>query len=95
MATLQGVTGTVSNSGQITSNGNFTCQYNDDGLYEVGYSAGLTNPVPVISLVGNSNPKSYTLETSTDGFSLQVWKLESSGWKKSKCAFDFIVAQIA
>ena len=94
MSSLQGVTGSVTREGMITSNGNFTCQHDDKGPYEIGYSSGLTNPVPLVSLTANNPEKTYTLQASADGFSLQVWKRVDGELQEATAAFDFIVAQI-
>lgn len=94
MATIQGVVGSVTKDGAITSNGNFTCQHDDGGPYAIGYSSGLSNPVPVISLVNNAPGKSYKLATSSSGFTIQVYKLNNGNWKESNSGFDFVVGQI-
>ena len=72
----------MTKDGFITSNANFTCQHDDKGPYNVGYgSSGITNPVPVVSLTVSNASKSYTLDTSSDGFSLQVWKENDGSWQ--------------
>ncbi len=87
---LNGYCGTVTQDGQITSNGNFSCQYTG-AEYTIDYNGNVTNPVPVVSLTGQQPGMTYVLNTYSGGFKLYIY---ASNGAPTASSFDFIVAEI-
>ncbi|MFT5891892.1 MAG: hypothetical protein ACI9Y7_001999 [Dokdonia sp.] len=87
---LSGYCGTVTQDGQITSNGNFSCQYTG-AEYTIDYNGNVTNPVPVVSLTGQQPGMTYVLNAYSGGFKLYIY---TSAIVPIASSFDFIVGEI-
>ena len=87
--------GNVQANGQITSNGNFSCQY-DPGQqkYTIDYNGHTTNPVPVVSPTLMSPGLSYMLYPYSGGFTMQVFRTENGVYTPVQSGFNFIVGEI-
>ena len=84
--------GTVTQDGQITSNGNFSShQQSSVGQYYIDYNGGVTNPVPVVSLTGPNPGMTFVLNAFSGGFRLYVYDHNLAPIQSS---FDFIVGEI-
>lgn len=95
MSQLNGKCGTVTSSGQITSNGNFTCRWDGgNNTYNIEYAGAVTHPVPVVSLTGMDPTLTYMLNAYTGGFSLYVFKDVNGTPTPTQSSFNFIVAEI-
>lgn len=91
---LNGKCGTVSASGQIVSNGNFSCTYTNTNTYTVSYNGNVNNPVPVVSLVNQNPTAMYVLNAYSGGFTLYVY-IDNGGTPTPAASnFNFIVAEI-
>lgn len=89
---LNGYCGTVTQDSKITSNGNFSSpQQSSTGQYYVDYNGGVTNPVPVVSLTGQTPGMTCVLNAFSGGFRLYVY---DSNLKPIPSSFDFIVGEI-
>ena len=85
--------GTVTADGKITSNGNFSSQaQSNTGQYYVDYNGQVTNPVPVVSLTGQTPGMTFVLNAFSGGFRLYVY---DSNLVPIDSSFDFIVGEIA
>lgn len=88
---INGYSGWVNSDGLITSNGNFTCQFDQDSMtYSVNYQGHISNAIPVISLTGNTDSVCYDLETTSGGFSVTAY----ADGTKVEAAFNFIVTAL-
>lgn len=88
--------GTVTTSGQITSNNNFSCQY-DSGQqkYTIDYNGHVTNPVVVVSLtLQGAIGLTYMLYSYTGGFTMQVFQDVSGTQTPIASSFNFIVSEL-
>lgn len=84
--------GTVTQDGQITSNGNFSSQpQGSTGQYYIDYNGAVTNPVPVVSLTGQNPGMTCVLNAFSGGFRLYVYDTNLAPIASS---FDFIVGEI-
>ena len=84
--------GTVTQDGKITSNGNFSSQpQSNAGQYYVDYNGNVTNPVPVVSLTGQTPGMTFVLNAFSGGFRLYVY---DSNLTPIDSSFDFIVGEI-
>lgn len=88
---MNGYCGTVTQDGQITSNGNFSCTVPNLGTYTVSYNNAVTNPTPVVSLTGQNPGMTTILNTYSGGFTLYVYDRNLAPIASS---FDFIVGEI-
>lgn len=96
MSNLQGKCATVTAQGQITSNGNFSCQWDaNNSAYVIDYNGSVTNPVPVVSLTGQNPTLSYMLNAYSSGFRLYVFMDQNGTATPTQSSFNFIVAEIA
>jgi hypothetical protein len=89
--------GTVTSDGKITSNGNFSCQYDESQQkYTIAYNDHVTNPVPVVSLTYMATGLTSMLNSYSGGFTLQVFQPEGSQGAvyPIACSFNFIIGEI-
>ena len=96
MSTLNGACATVTQSGQITSNGNFSCQMDSSGTqYTIDYNGSVVNPVPVVSLTGQDPTLTFVLNAYTSGCKVYVYQQTPNGPVPAPSSFDLIVASIS
>jgi len=87
--------GTVSTSGQIVSNNNFSCQYDSNQKKAtVSYNGNVTNPVVVVSPTLQALGLTYMLYSYTGGFTMQVFQNVSGTETPVASSFNFIVSEI-
>lgn len=87
--------GTVSSNGQITSNGNFSCQYDSNQKkYTIDYNGNTSNPIPVISPTLMTLGLSYMLNPYGGGFTVQVFSTQNGVFTPVASGFNFIVGQL-
>jgi hypothetical protein len=87
--------GLVTTSGQITSNNNFSCQYDSNQKkYTVSYNGNVTNPVVVVSPTLQALGLTYMLYSYTSGFTMQVFQDVSGTQTPIASGFNFIVSEI-
>lgn len=89
--TMYGYCGSVTQDGQITSNGNYSCQYSGNE-YTISYNGSPSDPIPVVSLTGPTPGMTYVLNAYTGGFKLYVY---DSNLVPVATSFTFIVAKLA
>jgi len=87
---MSGYCGTVTQDGQIVSNGNFSC-YFESNIYTIDYLGACTNPVPVVSLTSQMPGLIFLLNAYSGGFKLYVY---DSNFVPATSSFNFIVAEI-
>ncbi|MFK7785239.1 MAG: hypothetical protein AB8B56_08985 [Crocinitomicaceae bacterium] len=93
---LSGACATVSESGQITSNGNFSCQMDGGGTqYVIDYNNSVVNPVPVVSLTSPDPTLTYVLNTYVSGCRIYIYQLTSNGPVPASSSFDLIVGSMS
>lgn len=87
--------GSVSSDGMITSNNNFSCQY-DSGQKKstVSYNGNVTNPSVVVSPTLQTLGLSYMLYSYSGGFTMQVFQNVSGTYTPVASSFNFIVSEI-
>ena len=93
MANLNGGCATVSASGQITSNSNWSCTFSGSE-YTIDYNGTMTNPVPVVSLTAQDPTLTFVLNAYSGGCKVYVYQLTSNGPVPATSSFDLIVAEI-
>jgi len=90
--TMNGYCGSVTSSGQITSNGNLSCQHDTgSGIYTLSYGDDVTNPVPVASNTTVAPDITFCLNVYSSGFKLYAFNNEGI---PVDISFDFIVAEM-
>lgn len=92
---MSNLCGTVSSNGQITSNGNFSCQYDSNQKkYTIDYNGNTNNPIPVISQTLMAPGLSYMLNPYSGGFTVQVFSNQNGVFTPVASGFNFIVGQL-
>jgi len=84
--------GQVTENGQITSNGNFSCNLVSE--YTIDYNGNCVNPVPVIALTSQNPMLTYVLNAYSGGFKLYIYEQTANGPVPSKSSFNFVVGEI-
>ncbi|WP_420573192.1 hypothetical protein [Kordia sp.] len=88
--------GTITSSGQITSNNNFSCQY-DSGQqkYTVDYNGNVAAGASVVVSPTQQIPGlTYMLYPYTNGFTLQVFQDVNGVFTPVASSSDFIVKEL-
>lgn len=88
--------GTITSSGQITSNGNFSCQY-DSGQqkYTVDYNGNVNAGASLIVSATQQIPGlSYMLYPYTNGFTLQIFQDVNGVFTPVASSSNFIVKEL-
>ena len=88
--------GTITSSGQITSNGNFSCQY-DSGQqkYTIDYNGNVNAGASLVVSPTQQIPGlSYMLYPYTNGFTLQVFQDVNGVFTPVASSSDFIVKEL-
>ena len=87
--------GTVTSSGQITSNNNFSCQYDSNQKKStVSYNNNVTNPVVIVSPTLQALGLTYMLYSYSGGFTMQIFQNVSGTQTPVASSFNFIVSEI-
>lgn len=88
--------GTVTSSGQITSNNNFSCMY-DSGQqkYTIDYNNNVSAGAAVVVSPTQQIPGlTYMLYSYTNGFTLQVFQDVNGVFTPVASSFNFIIKEL-
>lgn len=93
---MSGFCGTITSSGQITSNGNFSCQY-DSGQqkYTIDYNGNVNAGAAVVVSPTLQIPGlTYMLNPYTNGFTLQVFQYSNGTFVPVASSSNFIIKEL-